>query len=105
MDRAALVIDHTMRAARAKPQVSEPDEFSAPTQVPRTRLPRRFRVVEAHQTEEPREERVGMTPNSTHGCSRRTRYGAVVLGREVTGAVDSEVFDEPTSGAGHADLT
>jgi hypothetical protein len=31
VDRAAPVIHHTMRAARAKPQVSDPDEFSAPT--------------------------------------------------------------------------
>jgi hypothetical protein len=31
VDRAAPVIHHTMRAAQAKPQVSDPDEFSAPT--------------------------------------------------------------------------
>jgi hypothetical protein len=31
VDRAAPVIHHTMRAARAKPQVSAPDESSAPT--------------------------------------------------------------------------
>jgi hypothetical protein len=31
VDRAAPVIHYTMRAARAKLQVSDPDEFSAPT--------------------------------------------------------------------------
>jgi uncharacterized protein (TIGR00369 family) len=31
VDRAPPVIHHTMRAAQAKPQVSDPDEFSAPT--------------------------------------------------------------------------
>ena len=41
--RTAPVIHHTMRAARAKPQVSDPDEFSAPTepvaQTPRSAYP------------------------------------------------------------------
>jgi hypothetical protein len=31
VDHAAPVIHHTMTAARAKPQVSNPDKFSAPT--------------------------------------------------------------------------
>src|SRR5438105_1311692 len=31
LDRAAPVIPQTMRTARATPQVSDPDEFSAPT--------------------------------------------------------------------------
>jgi hypothetical protein len=36
MDRAVPQIDHTISAARAKPQVNGPDEFSAPTpQLPR----------------------------------------------------------------------
>jgi hypothetical protein len=32
VDRAAPVIHHPMRAARAKPQVGDPDEFSTATE-------------------------------------------------------------------------
>jgi hypothetical protein len=44
VDRAAPVIHYTMRAARAKPQVSDPDEFSAPTGPPL----RKRRSVQRH---------------------------------------------------------
>jgi hypothetical protein len=44
VDRAASEIHHGMAAARAKPQVTGPDEFSAPTGSP-TRSPRRWRIM------------------------------------------------------------
>jgi hypothetical protein len=39
VDRAVPEIHHTMTAAWAKPQVSGPDEFSAPTSAVALRLP------------------------------------------------------------------
>jgi hypothetical protein len=46
VDRVAPVVHHTMRAARAKPQVSDPDEFSAPTGFALPRYGDAFRVTE-----------------------------------------------------------
>jgi len=70
VDRAASVTHHTT-AARAKPQVSDPDEFSAPTSSPPASMT--CSAVTARRSSAPRRTRRSRTPTPNGGRDRAPR--------------------------------